>query len=307
VLDERSERLDEILGTHEEPVQAAGGIPRNEAEVGLVAGLARGKDPNGTIAGTERQGHEEDDEGREDRASSHRRILPAIASSPMISGMDFDTFSRRAAEILEEIPGEFLQGVVGVEVHPETEAHPHLPELVTLGMCTDDELTRLTDPEAMRSRVHLYHGSFAALARREPGLDWEGELRETILHEIRHHLEDRAGILDLRVEDALADALARFHRGEDLPGGWYRHGESMEPDTWRVEDDLFVELHVRPAEVDGLRGETVRTTVLDEPFEARIPEDVASGEILTFDGAGLERPGGGWGDLHLVIRVRGSG
>lgn len=220
--------------------------------------------------------------------------------------MDFDTLSRRAAEILEEIPREFLRGVVGVEVHPEAEEHPHLPDLFTLGLCTDDELTRLTDPEAMRSRVHLYHGSFAAIGRREPGFDWEGELRETILHEIRHHIEDRAGLLDLRIEDALADALARFHQGEEPPEGWYRHGERMEPDVWRVEDDLFVELHLRPAEMAALRGTTAHLTVLDEPFEAEIPEDVEPGEILSYSGAGLDRPGGGWGDLQLVVRVRGT-
>lgn len=224
----------------------------------------------------------------------------------MIPRVDFDTFSRRATEILEEIPGEFLRGVVGVEVHPEADEHPHLTGLFTLGLCADDEMTRLTAPEAMRSRVHLYHGSFAAIARREPAFDWEGELRETILHEIRHHLEDRAGILDLRIEDALGDALARFRQGEDPPAGWYRHGERMEPDVWRIEDDLFVELHLRPADLESIRGETVETTVLDEPLEAEIPRDVAPGEILTFEGAGLDCPGGGYGDLHLVVRVRGA-
>jgi hypothetical protein len=218
--------------------------------------------------------------------------------------MDFDRFARLAGEILAGIPPEFLEGVVGVEAHRRELPHPHLGAIYTLGECVDDEVTRLTDPGSLRSRVHLYHGSFRALAALDPAFDWEGEVEETILHEIRHHIEDRAGIKDLLCEDAEAEALSRFRAGEEMREGWYRGGERMEPDVWRVGDDLFVELRLRSQDLRRLRGEEVETTVLGEPLRASIPEDAEAGETLTYRGEGLEREAGGYGDLHLVLRGR---
>jgi hypothetical protein len=225
----------------------------------------------------------------------------AIAPTRYPGVVDLDTFTKRAGEILDEVPEEFLRGIAGVEVHELPEPHPHVAGVWTLGMCADDELTRLASPDTMRSRVHLYHGSFVEVARRDPSFDWEAELRETILHEIRHDLEDRAGLPDLRNEDALEDALSRFVTGEELPPRWYRHGEAMERDVWRVGDDLFVELWLRDADLERIRGGIARLVVLGEPFEPEIPEDVEPGETLSFDGAGLDRPGGGYGALHLVL------
>jgi hypothetical protein len=218
--------------------------------------------------------------------------------------MDFETFSRRAAEILDGVPPEFMTDVTGVEAHRAEKRHPHLPEVFTLGECGPDEVSHMTDPGTVRSRIHLYHGSFAALAGKDPEFDWEGELKETILHELRHHLEDRAGLLDLLREDAMEDALARWQAGEDLPEGWYRAGEEMEEDVFRVGDDLFVELRLREEDFRVLLGRDEELTVLDEPFLAGIPEDLAPDEILSFEDEGLERPGGGYGELHIVFVVR---
>lgn len=215
--------------------------------------------------------------------------------------MDFDTFARRAAEITGQVPAEFMAGVTGVHAHRGEKRHPHLPEVFTLGECGPDEVSSLTEPEAMRSRIHLYYGSFRAIAHRDPTFDWEAELRETVLHELRHHLEDRAGLPDLLDEDARDDLLHRFRAGEDLADGWYRCGEKMKPGVYRIGDDLFVELHLRPADLEAVRGTTIAMSVLDDPFEPPIPEDAVAGEILTWDREGLERPGGGTGDLHLVI------
>lgn len=115
--------------------------------------------------------------------------------------MDFARFSRRAEEIVSGIPAEFLRGIVGIEVQRGAKEDPELDGIYILGECEDDPATALTDPEALRSRIHLYHGSFRAVAAGDDGFDWEEELRETILHEIQHHLEDRAGIPDLVLED----------------------------------------------------------------------------------------------------------
>jgi hypothetical protein len=127
--------------------------------------------------------------------------------------MDFDQFSEVAKEIVEQIPDEFLRGVTGIQAHRGEKTHPDRPDLLTMGECTDDEAAALTEPEALRSRLHVYYGSFVALAREDPDFDWEGELRETILHELRHHIEDRAGILDLLREDARFEA--GFDSGSD--------------------------------------------------------------------------------------------
>ncbi|MCU0726590.1 MAG: metallopeptidase family protein [Planctomycetes bacterium] len=219
--------------------------------------------------------------------------------------MDFETFTRRAEEILAGVPPEFLTDVVGVEAHRAEKRHPHLPEVFTLGECGADEVSRMTDPETIRSRIHLYHGSFAALARKDPEFDFEGELKETVLHELRHHLEDRAGILDLLREDAMEDALARWQAGEEMPDDWYRAGEEMEEDVFRVGDDLFVELRLREEDFRELLGTTAELTVLDEPLFAEIPDDLSPDETLSFEGEGLERSGGGGsGELHLIFMLR---
>jgi hypothetical protein len=218
-----------------------------------------------------------------------------------MSGVNFETFTRRAERILAGVPPEFLHGIVGVEVHRERRQHPQVPDYFTLGECADDPVTRLGDPGEMKSTIHLYHGSFLALSRQDPEFDWEGELSETILHEIRHHIEDRAGIDDLRDEDAEQEALARFHADQDLPEHWYRAGERMEEGLWRVGDDLFLELALRTADLERLAGETIDLTVLDEPFELTLPEDLEVGEILSFDEEGLEGEAGRAGALHVVV------
>ncbi|MEN8152112.1 MAG: metallopeptidase family protein [Planctomycetota bacterium] len=127
--------------------------------------------------------------------------------------MDFEEFSDRAVEIVAAVPEGFLRGVTGVLAHREAREDPEIPGSFFFGECGDDEVAALTEPEALRSRIHLYWGSFAAIARNEPDFDWDGELIETILHELRHHLEDRAGILDLRIEDELDAIEARLRAG----------------------------------------------------------------------------------------------
>ena len=52
--------------------------------------------------------------------------------------------------------------------------------------------------EPFRSIVHLYYGSFVALAENDPSFDVEAELKETIEHEVQHHIEDRAGAKTLQ-------------------------------------------------------------------------------------------------------------
>ena len=55
----------------------------------------------------------------------------------------------------------------------------------------------------------LYYGSFLEVAGE--GFDWEAEVWETLLHELRHHLESLAGRDDLVREDLRR--LDAFRRG----------------------------------------------------------------------------------------------
>ncbi|HVG93869.1 MAG TPA: hypothetical protein VND21_05445 [Planctomycetota bacterium] len=199
----------------------------------------------------------------------------------------YEAFAARAREITTSIPARFLEGVEDVVVHRERLAHPLIDDVVTLGECEPSALVAITGGDTVHSIVHLYYGSFADLAAQDPRFDVDGELEETIRHEIQHHLEDRAGIRALIDEDDLADALHRFQAGLENPTGWWRRGARLERGVWSVENDLFLELRLRPPEFEARRGTTIELTVLDEPFEAEIPEDAEPGEILTYEGAGL--------------------
>ena len=104
---------------------------------------------------------------------------------------DFDRAARRA---YKEIPPEYLEGVAGLVVSREAMPDPILPEVFTLGEClTEDHPSAYEGPETTRSTVILYWGSFRAMAQADADFDWEGELWETLTHELRHHLESLAG------------------------------------------------------------------------------------------------------------------
>ena len=231
----------------------------------------------------------------------------------------YETFAARARAMTGEIPAEFLEGVEDVVVHRGVKRHPLLEDVLTLGEQEPSALVAMTGSELVRSIVHLYYGSFVELARRDRTFDVDAELRETIEHELQHHLEDRAGVRTLVDDDDLFDAHQRFRAGLETPRGWWRRGEEVDDGVWQVGEDLFVELRLRRREFDAVRGTTVSLTVLDEPFDADVPADATPGAILTFEGEGVLPEGAGdeadetdddaddddgAGDLHLVLDVR---
>lgn len=63
--------------------------------------------------------------------------------------------------------------------------------------------------EDLGRHIALYYGSFLEVAGE--GFDWEAEVWETLLHELRHHLESLAGRDDLVQEDLRR--LDAFRRG----------------------------------------------------------------------------------------------
>jgi hypothetical protein len=210
-----------------------------------------------------------------------------MARRPTALVPSFDEFAAKAKTIAATIPAEFLEGVEDIATHREVKRHPLIDDVVTLGECEPSSLAAMVGSETVRSIVHLYYGSFVDLAREDESFDIDAELRETIEHEVQHHLEDRAGVRTLIDEDDLFDAHQRFLTGLETPKGWWRRGERLERDVYAVEDDLFVELRLRRADFEARRGKPVELTVLGEAFEAEIPKDAEPGEILTFEGDGL--------------------
>lgn len=161
--------------------------------------------------------------------------------------MDFDTFFRLAHDAFETIPEEFREGVDGLTLRPEVLPHPTLPGVFTLGQCiTEAYPSGWTGPETLRSVVALYHGSFKALAGTDPDFDWEGELWETLTHELRHHLESLADEDALEGVDYAMEEAYRRAEGEDFDPLYYQAGVEVAPGLFQVEYDFFLEQSWEP-------------------------------------------------------------
>lgn len=120
--------------------------------------------------------------------------------------MTFEVFQKTLAEMVDEIPDEFLQGLQGVHALPEERLEPDYGEVFRLGEYMDPGPGDfLGAGEGLGRHVALYYGSFARLAEEEPDFDWEAELWETLTHELRHHVESLAGDASLIEEDRRRD------------------------------------------------------------------------------------------------------
>ena len=91
------------------------------------------------------------------------------------------------------------------------------------------------------SRIHLWYGSFLTLYDSTRSFDWKGELEETLLHELTHHWEHRAGLDDLDRFDHAQWQNFRRRRGGRVPAFFWRGGESVGPGRWEIDGDVFVE------------------------------------------------------------------
>ena len=60
----------------------------------------------------------------------------------------------------------------------------------------------IEDP-GMGKMVFLYYGSFREILGDAPIREWKEEIEETIVHEVRHHIESLAGVDDLSVEEEM--------------------------------------------------------------------------------------------------------
>ena len=163
--------------------------------------------------------------------------------------MRLDDFRSLIDRLARDVPAEFSDGIVAIEVSPKSLPHPLRGDVYTLGECIPLEWSG--GGADLQSRVVLYHGSFAALARLGD-FDWRAEAWETLAHELRHHLEWRANTGALEAYDWAAEENFKRHEGEPFDVGFYRSGERIEEGIWKVDDDVFMEREGGGGEGDGL-------------------------------------------------------
>ena len=112
--------------------------------------------------------------------------------------------------LAESFPEALFDGLNG-GVHFQEEAVPdqEFPkgQVYILGEYCDDLLGRY---------INLYYGSFAAMAENEDWTeeDWEQELRQTLSHELTHHMEGRSGLHALDDKDEAEMAAWQEEYGE---------------------------------------------------------------------------------------------
>ena len=98
-------------------------------------------------------------------------------------------------EIAEALPDEFYKYLNGgIVLLPEEKPNKQADNLYILGQYHRDvHLGRF---------ITIYYGSFCRVYGYYPKDQIKEKLKETLLHEFRHHLESLAGEKDLEIEDA---------------------------------------------------------------------------------------------------------
>jgi hypothetical protein len=213
--------------------------------------------------------------------------------------MTFAQFSARAHEMFESIPAEFREGVDGLVVEAGAEPHPELDEIYTLGECrTENYPSEFGGPSTTRSFVVLFYGSFVRLAELDEEWDWEGEMWETITHEVRHHLESLASEDALEVEDWVMDQNFARRAGEPFDPGFFRSGVAHGEGVFEVDGDVFLE---RQIDADDIAAGGLVLEWDEQEYEVPLPDPLADLHLVTLEG--VEDDGG---DVVLVlIRKRG--
>ncbi len=209
--------------------------------------------------------------------------------------MDFETFDRIAHEMWKEIPEQYKEGIDGLVVKREVEAHPDHEDYWTMGMCyTEPYPSGYMGPETTRSFLALYYGSFRKVAERTPEFDWEGEIWETITHELRHHLEFLAEDDALEGVDYAMEEAYKRGQGMDFDPFYYQVGDEVEEGLFRVEYDFYIEQVWTEEEFQ--RKRELEFEWEGERFTMPSPGDLGDVHYVWISGAGPER-----GSLQLVL------
>lgn len=222
--------------------------------------------------------------------------------------MDLAEFEEKARAYFEEIPPEFRERVQGPVVVAEPKRHKRVRGMLTLGECVHAPSWHSEEP--LLSTVFLYYGSFAAIASRDPDFDVDAELRETVRHEVQHHIEDMAGASRLRDYDWAAEQHQKRLSGEEYAPNYWRGGEAVKghSDLRMLDGDLFLEIELSRGEWDDARRDGLVVTVAGEELEIPGDEIEEDEEIFEFDGpfevesALHHEPADG--DLTVIVRRR---
>jgi hypothetical protein len=163
--------------------------------------------------------------------------------------LKFADFRTMVDRLAREVPAEFRDGIVAIEVSSKTVPDPVRGGVYTLGECIPLEWSG--NGANLQSRIVLYHGSFAALARPRAGEpEWRHEAWDTLAHELRHHLEWRADVGALAAYDWAADQNFARSGGQPFDPVFYRSGEQLAPGVYKVDDDVFIETDERIGPVE---------------------------------------------------------
>lgn len=124
-----------------------------------------------------------------------RRIAPFSIDPRPKDFISLDEFTRIVRDLVDDLPPSFFDGLNGlVQIHPEVSYHPEArdKDLCIMGQYVRDKLGR---------RIDLYYGSFRIIYRGWSGPALRDRINEVLVHEFRHHLESRADLRDLEIED----------------------------------------------------------------------------------------------------------
>ena len=204
---------------------------------------------------------------------------------------DFEVMVRR---LCDEVPADFFDGIAEVIVSPRAVPHPERPGVFTLGECIPLPVQVGSGVEGLQSQVVMYHGSFAALARLEQGMDWRQEAWETLTHELRHHLEWRAHAPDLEDFDWAVEHNFARHDGEPFDPTFFLSGNPEGEDRYSVEDDVFIDRIV------GAVPDSVEFSWYGREYRIELPQDAELPCFLVVEGVSDPPPG----ELIIVLRRR---
>jgi hypothetical protein len=204
---------------------------------------------------------------------------------------DFEDMVRR---LCDEVPADFFDGIAEVVVSPRVVADPERPDVFTLGECIPLPVQVGSGVEGLQSQVVIYHGSFAALAGMEQGMNWRQEAWETLTHELRHHLEWRAHAPDLEDFDWAVEHNFARHDGEPFDPTFFLSGNPEGDERYSIDDDVFIDRIVSsiPLSVDF--------SWQKREYRVEIPQDAELPCFLVVEGISDPPPG----ELVIVLRRR---
>ena len=213
--------------------------------------------------------------------------------------MKFTDFRTMVQQLAREVPSEFRDGIIAIEVSPKAVPDPVRGGVYTLGECIPLEWSG--NGANLQSRIVLYHGSFAALARRQADeSEWRREAWDTLAHELRHHLEWRADVGALEAYDWATEQNFARAEGQPFDPAFYRSGERLAAGVYKVDDDVFLEKEER--EMGRGAGAGFEVAWHGQRYRVPWPAGARAPLFLTLDGL-LAPPSG---DVVVAVLRRPS-